>query len=285
MMPHARLGLVFALLVLLAGACSDDPPTDVGGVTGSTVRDEVPALPLPSLRIVPSFATSDSLARYARGTVVGQLNRVLLVSRDAESTHATFNVGGWEEARPGCRVRELGARADTVCSYTLWLCGTDGGYEYSEVLNGPCVATQAPFSDWTHVSGVSSADGTTGDFRSFQTSRSGAVSRAWSWQSSPDFGVIDWSFYNGDRRDSNFAGALHWDGGDPDLARVGFRWSRDQKWEAEIARDGRSGRMTVLALDPASNTWHAREEIAWLPAHGTWDTYDATGILVEARSW
>lgn len=284
------IALILLSTSLLVSSCGDDE--NAGDLSRPRLQDGVPLLPDPILSIEPTFATTDSIARYAKGTVVGQLNRVGLVAREIESAHTALNGRGWEEARPGCRMRQFGEPADTACTSALWVCEAEGGFSYSHVLNGPCVPRpngEPPIqlTDWTSFSGFSNADATRGVFQRFHLPGYGTgPSAEWTWEVSTDGAFVDWMFYvGGDRSSGRFAGAYRWDRRDPSVLRGEFRWSDRGKWNADVAGDGRSGRMSILTLDDLSGEWRLREEIIWRPAHGTWDSYDETGTLTSARVW
>ncbi|MCA9726095.1 MAG: hypothetical protein R3E12_00980 [Candidatus Eisenbacteria bacterium] len=273
-------------MLLVFSSCNEDGGDD--GITRVIAEGDLPLLPSPAVHVIPVFGSADSLARIARGVVIGQLNRVRLLTREIESTHATLSATGWTRNEENCWIRQF-SQSDTTCDYTLSLCGRGSRLEYNESMDGPCLpGRDGPIhvDDWTFTTGTTNADGTEGDFRTFQNPGSGGnVSRSWRW-SSPDGGsTIDWSFYAGERSDRNFRGALRWNRSDPAAPSGEFRWSSNEKWSAALTGDGTSGRLTILGLDAGSGNWLPQEELTWEPKHGTWNVYDAAGGLAEARSW
>lgn len=282
-----RIALPLLAMPLLLSSCGGDDDNDAD-ILNPRLEGGVPLLPDPIMSLSPTFATADSVARYAKGTVVGQLNRLGLVAREIDSAHTALNGSGWEEARSGCWIRQLGVPADTSCTSALWICETDGGFSYSQILNGPCVPEKPPLSDWTSFSGFSNADASRGSFRRFKFPGlpGPGVSNEWLWEVSSDNVFVDWMFYGaGGRTAGRFAGEFRMDRRDPSVLRAEFRWSERDKWDASLAGDGRSGRMSILDLNPLSSEWRVREEIIWQPAHGTWNSYDEAGALSAARSW
>lgn len=289
-MPHlSRVLICVALLALLPACGDDDGDTDL---LRPRLESGVPNLP-PGLREVsPTFASADSVARYAKGMVIGQLNRVGIASLEAMSSHQLLNEGGWQEAPSGCLYRQFGIESDTTCVMTVWICEADGGFTYSQVLDGyHCipgyVENPPPLVNWISVSGFSNADASYGRFRRFRLPSAGTgPSTEWTWQVSPDRRFVDWDFYvSGDSETGRFAGTLRNYLENPSALRAEFRWSDVDKWDAEVAADGRSGRMSILTRSSLSGTWRLRDEIVWRPAHGTWNTYDDAGAVSVERAW
>jgi len=290
-MPHLSRVLVCLSLLGLLSACGDDDENGAD-LLSPRLEDGLPALPSALPSVSPSFASADSVARYARGMVVGQLNRVRLASLEATSAHQLLAGGGWREAGSGCWMREFGVRSDTTCVTTAWACEAEGGFTYSQVLDGyHCipgyVENPPPLENWVSVSGFSNADASHGRFRRFKLPSAGTgPSAEWTWQLSPDRRFVDWTFYvDGDEESGRFAGALRVDLQGSSVLRAEFRWSETEKWDADLAADGRSGRMSILARNSFSGEWRTREEIVWRPAHGSWNSYDDSGAPSAERIW
>ena len=289
-MPHlSRFFVCVALLVLLPACGDHDGDTDL---LRPRLQGGLPELPPAFRDVSPTFASADSVARYAKGMVIGQLNRVGLASLEAMSAHLLLNEGGWQEAPSGCLYHEFGIESDTTCVMTVWVCEADGGFTYSQVLDGyGCVPSNTedppPLVNWVSVSGFSNADASYGRFRRFRTPGAGTgPSTEWTWQVSPDRSFVDWTFYvSGDSETGRFAGTLRTYLETPSGLRAEFRWSEMDKWDADVAADGRSGRMSILTRSSLSGTWRLRDEIVWRPAHGTWNTYDNTGAVSFERTW
>ena len=268
-------------LSLLSCTSSDDGDP---GPTTSFVREGLPLLPVPTPRITPEFATEDSIARIARGTLVGHLNRVRLAAKTAETTAAALNRGGWDATSPGCRTREAGAPTDTTCSYLTYVCATATGFDWHEIANGPCIPGEALFVDWIRFAGSTSADGSTGTMETFVRNLT-RVEESWTWSMDPSRTVQEWAFYGGPATEANLRGRLRWDQSGPDLAHAEFLWDPTHEWRAEFASDGKEGGMDVFERVRHSAGWARREEIRWRPAHGSWRLYDLGGSLVEERTW
>lgn len=288
---HARPAFVILALPLAIGwiaatfltSCSNDGD---GGLEPNPVfiRNGLPILPLPTPKLTPEFATTDSLARYAKGTVVGQLNRVRLSAKTAERVSSLLNLSGWVRSSAGCRTRSDGAASDSTCSFVIYSCGTATGFDWYEVADGPCIPDEAPFHDWVRFAGSSSVDGSSGAMESF-VKHSNRVEAAWTWSMTPDRASQNWSFYNGSTIDENLEGRLDWDESDPELVIAEYLWDPHHKWQAEIAPDGSAGVMTILRREPSSETWIRQEQVRWEPAHGDWIRHDAEGNVLQEHSW
>lgn len=287
---HPALLIVLPLLLLCTGvlmSCSITEEDD-DSISRPFAESGPPTLPLPKVRISPAIGSMDDIARHARATVIGAFNRIRLVSQDAESAHATLNGKGWGIASESCRYRRVGQAADTLCSFTLYVCDVGNGYEWNEIVDGPCGVSGGQldsYNNWTRFTGLTSHDGLSGSFEIYHD-KSAAISRTWSWHASADGRVIDWKFYKWPRFGSlSLVGLLHWDRTDDDFERGEFEWDNFWKWSAEVTPDGWEGRMTIYHRSSLAGEWYKQTMIDWTPGHGTYSTYDSAGSLVEERGW
>lgn len=287
MAPLPRcVSLCFLLLTACAFtiSCSDDPDDTI---VLPQLGAEAPKLPIPVLRLEPEFASNDSIVRYARGFVMGQLNRLRPISQEAATSMPILNSTGWGEAGGACRYRQFGEPGGGRCSYRILVCSEDGGYTWSQILDGPCgLDTEGPrsYDNWTRFRGFTTEDATQGEFTLF-LSGTGIPGEAWSWRSNPERTVTDWSFYRGAPSPQSLIATLRVDDRALGRWRGELVWSADSKWDADFAEDGTSGRMTALSFNRRLNQWVPQQEIDWTPAHGSWKYFDSSGTLLETRSW
>lgn len=281
-LPELGLCALTAILVLIA-CSSDSGDGDAPGGTNPNVRDGIPALPDPEPRFTPVLASPDSLARHARGAIVGNLNRVRMAARTVVSVGASLRVEG-SEVLGGCRVRAIGAASDTTCTYTLEVCPRGTELSWTLAADGPCGPRQEVVRDWLRASGSTNADASRGSFETyaFGTTR---AEESWEWEMDRARTLESWAFYRGSQGDGRLVGRLQWDRRNAAVLVGSFAWDDRHRWEAEFRPDGTRGVLSVQERADPGSAWIRREEIRWEPAHGTWTIYDARGEVLETRTW
>lgn len=275
----ATIALSAALLFV---ACSF-PTDDDGEGGGPFPLGGLPLLPDPQMRFEPIFASPDSLARHARGAVVGNLNRVRMATRTAVSLGASFRTPGWA-VLPNCRVRELGLASDSTCAITLQACSRGSSLSWTEVANGACVPEKGTYRNWLRAAGTTNLDASEGTFETY-VEGSTEAEESWEWRIDPGRTVETWTFYRGTLGRGRLLGHLEWDRTDPAILSVSFAWDDRQRWRGEFRPDGTRGVLTVEERAGTDDAWTPAEEIRWEPAHGTWTFFDEQGTVLEARTW
>jgi len=281
---HGRAALLLPLLSLLlalGASCADDdnpgaPDTDLPSITD----EGPPQLPLPPKWSPTRFQNDASVAREARARVEAELNRTRSLTLSEESFLLSLNGIHWPPPQGNCRTVTVAGgpgRTYRACR---------DGLEYSLEVewNGRNGLDGTVYDHWVRCRSHTDAQGRSGSLVIYEENTT-AAQWAWDWRIGAEEASEAWNFYDGAPDPDNLAATLTRvvadDGSEEDA------WTRvaRSRWEAQLTREGTSGRIRFYLWIEDGELWSLTDEISWGGGHGLWRLIDGEGVIDSSRVW
>jgi len=190
----------------------------------------------------------------------------------------------WKQIDGGCWRCSYGYGADTLSRGVYLACPAEHGHRWRLDYRQWC-EPDVICSSRLIARGTTGTAGTTGAFSVFSRYDSSQAMASWEWIAPAGADSIHWTFFRGEARPGSLAATMDWSMSEDGTRYWIWAWPADEKWEMRVAADPTTGWLKDYRWNDTGGTWRRAEIFNWSNGHGTWETYGASGQIIQSLSW